>query len=322
MDTILDTIIGLMRSKNIPMFNAEDIALFNEFRNLGDNHMEQKSITRLEKLFERAVAGLFKRDNFVESANVRVYQSFSGFRTESFASHMRAYTDENYNYYKFTYKTKTEEDQKAIDWLLAFSKEFSPVADRFYHIKQNQWMRNGKIPKTLQKEVSYKEAIKGKLSPKFVPTVLELVESLRQSEESAWKLRLEKNVKIPFITYDLVGECFYTDDKIKKNVEDYINEMVNKFAFRLSDKLGGFEPIHNILEINGRIGSESNFMIRVTFDNEHKDAFTLHGKSVINTSPLGKPFMQFPITFENMKVNGNKIPEGEHNFKVNFRLEK
>lgn len=319
MTHIVQLLDNLWRSKNVKAFTTEDIALVNELINLGEGHMEQKSITRLEKIFDRAV-GMVGNKDFKSTENVSFGFSLSAFRTRNFKSNMRYYTEPTYEYYTFRFgKVETADDTHAIDKLIECSELFTELADWFYHVKEKQWMRNGVIPKSLQKAQTPKEVIKGMLDVAFQGAITELVDELDAVERAYWAEVVKNGKKVSSITYNPINESRYSDTEIEKRIEGVIQNSIATFTYRLCDKLGGFKPASEIKEINSDVSDERSFTIQLKFANN--DQVTLLGKKVWNTSPLGTPFMQFPITFHNMIVNGSRIENSEVNFKKYFRGE-
>lgn len=314
---IIETIQQLKRSKNVMAYTPSDMELMNEFTSLGDNHMEQKSLTKLEKLIERAIM-MYVKENFKPTQRVSYNFNLHGMIPKYFEIGMRRFEDETYEYYSFSNGiTKSDDDVKAIRTIRTIQSLFGNLAERFNHVKTNQYMRNGVIPKSLIKTVTIKEAIKGMLSPAFQPIVIELAEELRVIDTAKWKESVERNSMLNFITYDPNEEAFYDDITIWKNINAIIENNVSKFVYRLCDKLGGIELKSEIAGITRHIKSDYKFTIKVELVNG--DQFEMYGSVVHNTSPLGTSFLQFPIIFTNMVADGKKVENGEYNFKETFK---
>lgn len=309
----------IMRSKNVKTFKDEEIALMNEFLNLGEEHMESKSLTLLNKLFDRAVLKLAD-EHFVQSENVAFGFSLANFRTSAFQYDMRRFLDTEYEYFKFKYKEKTEKDQIAINMLNHMSKDMglTDLADRYFYIKNYQYMLNGKIPKSLVKEQTVKEVIKGKLHVEFQEIIEKFANELEAKETKLWAKTKENGVKIPYVTYDPVGEYFYDESVIDKNIAYQIDYAVKVFVYRLCDKLGGIKPKFSVTDTYSNISDERKFELFIKFSDNSQ--FTLRGSKVWNTSPLGTPFIQYPITFHDIMVEGKRVDNSEVNFKKAFKI--
>ena len=306
----LAEIKGLKR-KNRAIFTPEDIILIEEFENLGENHMERKSITRLGKLFDRAVLVLI--GELQESANVKGYFTLSSFRTNSFISFtMKSFIDEKYEYYTFRHKERTHDDQIKISGLLRLGALLDEIADRYFHVSDKQWMQNGKIPKTLQKTYTIKEIIKGKLSEKFQPMATDLAKAIEEQQREMWERALNSDGIYIGVIHDGAKNRLL-DSKIQENIDFQVTGTVNAFINRIVDKLGGFEPKSPVKEVSYKIRNEKRFEINVTLENG--DNFRMIGKVVTNFSPLGTPYNQFPITFHDMMIGGEIVPVGEANLK-------
>lgn len=299
------------------LFTPQDIALINTFAELGDGYMEQKDITRLEKLLDRALVQFAKDCGIEKSERVTFYIGISWFKPMTVISQTRRYVDEDYEYYAFKHKQKTEADQKAIDGLTKMNGLFMPMASTFFRVKEIQWMRNGVIPKSLIKKPTPTECIKGRLSKVFQPMVTELSNSLRENEEKRWNDILENKGKVNHVTWNSLENSFMDVEVSKKLIAVIIEDTVAGFVYRLCDKLGGIEPKSKLAEIKYHIHSDKRFSIVGVFEN--KDVFSMSGKVVWNTSPLGTSFLQYPITFHELIVDGKVIPNSELNFKKLFR---
>lgn len=309
----------MMRSKNVRAFKDEEITLMYEFANLGEEHMESKSLTLLNKLFDRAILKLAD-EHFVQSGNVAFGFSLANFRTSAFQYDMRRFHDEEYEYFKFKYKEKTEKDQIAINMLNHMSKDMglTDLADRYFYIKNYQYMLNGKIPKSLMKGQTIKEVIKGKLHTEFQEIIEKFASELEAKDTKLWAETKEKGVKISRVTYCPINECFYPESVIDKNIAHQIDYAVKVFVYRLCDKLGGIKPKFSIIDTSTNISNERKFELFVKFSDNSQ--FTLRGSKVWNTSPLGTSFIQYPITFHDIMVEGERVDNSEVNFKKAFKI--
>jgi hypothetical protein len=315
MENFLTQIISLKRSKNVMLFKQEEIDIINTFANLpSDGFMESTDLTKLGRFLERGVIALIKEKGLFETfKRVDFTPYLSAFKMDSFTRWNRKYNDENYEYYKFLRKEKTESDVKDIFEVTMFVTGIMPFVDRYFHVCEHQYMRNGVIPKKLVKTLTPKETIKGKLSVKFQDMVTNLANELAKNLENSMKSILDNKVKINCVTWD-VDKKVYIDRKISESLMAISNQTsVDGFIYRLCDKLGGFEPKSEVESIKSHITNKNRFTVYVEFAN--KDRFVMKGNVVVNTSPLGNNFMQYPITFEVLPAGGELITGSEVNLK-------
>lgn len=300
------------------LYTPEDIAIINTFKNLGEAHMEQKQITRLEKLLERGIQAMIKEaglEQIIKDYSLSGY--LLSFKSDRFDMWITRWTDKDYEHYKFKNTPPTAENNKHLFDITMLATKFMVTVDRYYFVKEKRWMRNGVIPKSLIKPISPAEYIKGKLSVAFQPMLNDLAAEMRTVETIYWGSIISSKRKVNHVNWNQLEEVYYDDAKIQENVKQIVENVVSGFVYRLVDKLGGFEPKSKIIETNHSISDNKNFIFNATFENG--DSFCVQGKVVWNMSPLGTPFSQYPITFHNLILGGERVDNSEYNFKKFFK---
>jgi hypothetical protein len=314
-----------LKRGNRPVFTAEDLITIEKFEVLNaDEFMEQKEITRLGKLLDRAV--LLVVPARVQGINVSTY--IHTFRTGRLVQELKAYLDSTYEYYQFKYKQATEEQMAYINELTRVGNLLSPISDKFKQVSEKQWMRNGKVPKTLQKEAPIENVIRGKLCAELEVLVLDIAEKFEAKQTAyyaeiktsgclianvtARAIRTNRNGKIEVTLEELA------DEEKDRNIDFIISSTKTALISRLVKKLGGFDLKSKIAKTSANVRSHNSFNIFMAMENG--DSFEMIGKSVLNHSPLGTPFIQFPITFHNIMSGGNKVENSEYNFKKAFSI--
>lgn len=315
MENFLTQIISLKRSKNVMLYTPEQIAIINTFKDLKDDEfMEQKDITILGKLLERGIDKLMNESNLRDTFKSKDFSSYlSSFRMNSFSIWNKKQNDESYEYYKYSRTPKTEEDVKQIFDITMFVTGIMPFVDRYFHVSNHQYMRNGIVPKKFIKTLTPKETIKGKLSVKFQDMVTNLAGELEKNKVAKWKEVIDNRVKVNGITYDFNKKVYLQLEASQEIIKNIIESNVASFIYRLCDKLGGFEPKSEVESIKSHMSNKNRFTVYVEFTNG--DRFVMKGNVVMNTSPLGNNFMQYPITFEVLPAGGELVVGSEVNLK-------
>jgi hypothetical protein len=96
------------------------------------------------------------------------------------------------------------------------------------------------------------------------------------------------------------------NDTVIKLATEVADQQSQSFFFKMSDKLGGLvaSPLKEIKEV--MIDKSNPFNSTMRFDFIDGTGFTIENKIVLNTSPLGNPFYQFPCVFKDITAaDGN-----------------
>jgi hypothetical protein len=301
-----------LKKNNKPVYTADDLNLFVEFQSLGENDfMEQKSITRLGKLLDRAV--LLVCPKKVVGFNMPLY--LISFRTDRFEKELSRHT-----------VNASEEVLLYVKDLLEFGKVLSPIADKWHTVYSKQWMRNGKIPKKFQNAVSAQVYASTDDCSELNGIILDVASELEvrilayysEAKNSgkliagvtAEAIRAFENGKYTTVLKEL------SENEKDKNITKIVSNNKLTLINRLSTKIGNIGLKSKIVEKSFVVKNKNCFEIYVKLENG--DKFEVVGKSVINFSPLGNMFVQFPITFRNMVSCGKKIENSENKFREAF----
>lgn len=319
MEHFANRILELKRSKNVMLLNESQRVILETFRDLGENNMESKDITKLYHIITKAILKIMVDSktyiNGVAEGDVRILITPRTFSSEGYSSALESYKNPEHSYYRFKHKEITERQKEQIDWLDNFYQDAREFMDKYQHVAKYQVMRNGKPSKPASDEDKL-EAKKGKLDPMFHDALEIIKVEVRASETDRWNKIMLLNAKVNGITYDPIGKAWYEEEEIKKRIGLAIDSAVLSTAVTIADKLGGFTPKSKVSEVTAEAYGQNTFTTRFKFDNGSH--FTLCGNVVINCSPLGNEFYQYPVTFHNMVVDGKKIKNSEYNFKSNF----
>lgn len=98
-----------------------------------------------------------------------------------------------------------------------------------------------------------------------------------------------------------------TDLEVIKLATEVADFQSQSFFMKMADKLGGLvaSPLKEVKEV--MIGKSNPFNSTMRFDFIDGAGFTITNKIVLNTSPLGNPFYQFPCTFGNITLPDGKM---------------
>lgn len=310
--------IKLLKRGKLDFFTPEDIKIIETFQNLGDGFMEIKQITRFGKLMDRVVAMRLKNEFvFDDSSPIRPCVSAVHFNKASF----------EFGYGRFMYPNHKDyrgelapDDAKNLEVLIKIQRDMGEIGEKLMFVARNRWMRNGVIPKTLLNDKPTKEIPEGKVDEIVIPVIKAIGEKINATAVESMRARvdrileaLKENRGVLDASIVKNGKTFKTDEELEKMIKETGEHAEIKFIHRICDKLGGMTFKMKLLEAKEVIINKDDFGIHFTFEGDI--SFSLCSKVVLNWSPLGNAYYQFPMTFHNMKVTGMKVIGGEADFK-------
>lgn len=326
---IMDIIIN-QSFKNGKLKLAEDkremLIQFRDF-NIEEDWMEGKTLTKVEKMIESAI----KNKNLLDLSCRGLYG-------------LRDYSKERLGNYEntFAYKHGDDKEKARIKDVAKRAVEIFPILEKIQYMRDNRTMTNGKLPKAARIEQERK-AIKGSMNPILKTELEKITESFRLKMLEWWKdyLRQRRERAVEFFAKPAPPRVGYledkqryeerkswertaqyhmqvmskVDDKIVGKTDEELDNMADSTSrtesqnwfFKMADKLGGMVTADNLKSVNEVLDNQSSpFESRLRFDFKDGAGFTIVNKVVINTSPLGNPFYQYPCTFHDATAPGGE----------------
>lgn len=217
--------------------------------------------------------------------------------------------------------------------------KIAPIRERWVEMKKRV-TRGGSLPKE-ERIREKRAAIKGKLSPMLFEFLTNLkerwkviiydneVERMNSMREvvKGWLakhnitnstnyVKWEREIRETYSYY--VGKrwliegknnilSLITDETIESHAKYVAENEAEGFFYKMADKLGGLVLADGIEKIeesgNNRTPFESTIDVKI----KGNSSFTVTNKIVINRSPLDNEFYQYPCTFHNVIVKGEKL---------------
>ena len=137
-------------------------------------------------------------------------------------------------------------------------------------------------------------------------------------------------LKIEIITYNPKFDSYTkgskqyvlsSEESIEKTINWLSKNEADQWLFKMCDKLGGIKLSAGNIIIEKLDGKEP-FVATLNIKLPNDFSFNMRNKIVINRSPLGNPYFQYPCTFESIKLsNGMTIKAmGEKELKEKINL--
>ena len=327
MESIINNIINQTRKNGNDLLKQEQKELLAKFRdfNVETDWMERKDIGKLAKLL------------FIHLPKVLDNIGYSGLYSLIYWGEDRM----NKWIVGYNWKNANAEERKEMKLVFEATKAIYPIIDKWSEITNNRAMINGKLPKAAQLIID-RAIIKGALNPTLRTELERITEKFRktmmvwysdyyqrqrsraieffadgikeaphfsaprkeQNEYGTWRKQEARHMQM------MVSHTEPKSDETLHNMaESVATAETQNFFFKMADKLGGMVTDTNIKSVEEVMHSESNpYENRMRFEFKNGSGFTILNKVVMNYSPLGNPFNQFPCTFhEAVLADGSKV---------------
>jgi len=333
MKKIIDSIINQTRKNGNDLLKPEQKELLANFRdfNVTTDWMEGKDITKLEKLLFSHLPNVVKGIGYKGLYSL-VYWGEP--RMEKWLS-------------GWNFDHATEEEREEMTIVAAATVIVYPIVAQWVEMRENRAMTNGKLPKSARK-AQEREEIKGALNPTLRVELEKITEKFsrtmtiwykdyytrqrtaaieffakpameqphfsatwdEQKEYGIWKKQYANHMKMMRSETEAIS-----DTMVLVRAETVADEATQSFFFKMADKLGGMVTDTNIKSVEEVMHSESNpYENRMRFEFKNGSGFSILNKVVMNFSPLGTPFNQFPCTFhEAVLADGSKVKAPNEN---------
>ena len=244
------------------------------------------------------------------------------------------------DYYK--YKDYTADQLVNVKETIRYIELLTPILDKYKSISK-RLMRNGKFPKDEEDRIK-KQAIKGKMNPiiaeKLTVVKKEWIDIIYDNKIKYYNKTIgnhqdflnrintsgfpriptkesafERKILLKLIAEGMVVQPVPKVLKFEFNNQENLAALAmviavdegESFYFKMADKLGGLVTdmiLQDILTVKNNTPFSSH--MRFVFDN---GSFGVENKIIVNTSPLGNSFYQYPCTFYNIDL---MTKEGHH----------
>ena len=338
MSDLLTNIINLTRKNGNNLLNDFQIEMLIQLRDANEetDFIEGKLLTKMEKIIVKYIPLACP---FQVNPNEDVQYMIS----EMWA--LRPFTRKHSEVGTF-WDNLSEVDKTEVRIIRAKQDVFiKPTAAKWVLFRDERALNNGKLPKK-HREIKEREEIKGKLDP-IMRTALETVtDKFRDTMYGYFKTYFtDERVKaVKFFSsnskpdyseinamnkwnghcrrYQEMMEDFDTatsvsDETIVKLAKNISKEQSESFFFKMANKLGGLiaTPLKEVR--NHMMGENNPFRSTLKFDFVDGASFIITNKIVVNTSPLGRPFYQYPCTFHGITLpNGSTVKIGDSELAV------
>lgn len=334
MKNLVNTIIEQKRKNGNYVLTAEQQELLKTFVDfdLAKDWIDSKEITKMGKLIFTHIKNVIDI-----KPSKKAMQQMSLYGIEYLESNkidrIRGYRYENIE----------EADLKAeIDAIYEAYKQWTPVADKLKQMREERAMINGKLPKAEREKIE-REQIKGDLDPqlknaldqvctKFEAVIKDhmvdyLLEKIVKAKlfhaqpepargnwndiatrriHDAWQKKMAYFSDVVATSQN--GVYYYIDEtQIEKRAIEYAKMQAEQFFFKMADKLGGMITGTTLEKVTEEMRGNNAFESVMVFKFTGNTTFTVLNKVVLNWSPLGTPFHQYPCTFHNAIVEGVKV---------------
>lgn len=338
---IITTIINQLRKNGNDLLKPEQKDLLIRFRDfdITKDWMEGKDITKIEKL-------LFTHLRTVVGIGYKGLYGLTYYTEDKMTRWLKGWNWDHAN----------KEERKEMKAMVETSRPIFPIVEKWSFMKENRAIQNGRLPKAAREEQERIE-IKGALNP-TLRTELERITEKFKNTMIAWyfdhyKGRRTKAIeffKQPVISepkdsndrdaerkysiykrtvrhHDLMMKIMdkkrvpQTDKELKATAEFVAEQGSQSWFFKMADKLGGMVTSSNLKSVSEIMNSKSNpFQSEMRFNFKNGSGFSILNKVVLNYSPLGTPFNQFPCTFHDVVLaDGSKVKSpNEHIVKKEF----
>jgi len=330
MKAIISKIIDQKRKNGNFILKPEQQELLKTFLNfdMKEDWIDGKDLTKIGKLIHTHSKNVMDTENDVLN-KVRVW-SIESLESDKI-DRIRGY------------KYEESEDRAEIEEAFKAYSQLSPIADQIKLIRETRAMVNGKLPKA-ERERREREEIKGNLDPQLKDALDQTTARFRQIIKDHFIAYYTRKVEraIEFHAKPEPAQGEYKDIEQRRiygqwrKTRSYFDEVVTSatkegvytyktakqlvemaewiadtqsqsFFFKMADKMGGMINGTNLIEVKEAISHSNPFESSMVFTFQEDTQFTIINKIVRNTSPLGTPFYQYPCTFHDAKVQGEKV---------------
>lgn len=321
--------------------NRQFIDKFIQF-NIKKDWMESKDYTKLGKILASAVFigseinGEPLRGEGIDRMGVHLYDNIIFLKVEQqFHLREREYLPSNAD----------AERKKLRDTLVSRIERLAPLVNHFESMK-TRLTKNGKLPKE-EAERRRREMIKGTLDKKLAKVLGEIKEEwikIVYRYELEWFNRMATNasdfineinsvitqaaslktkptysqeqagrlgsLKFNRVVVDTPDGFIWTNttEEFEKMSKQRAEDEGESFYFKMADKLGGLVTgKHQLIDASHSADSSTPFSSFLHFKFEGNTQLSLENKIIVNRSPLNNDFYQYPCTFYNVIINGEKL---------------
>ena len=330
---IMDIIIN-QAFKNGKLKLADDkremLIQFRDF-NIEEDWMEGKTLTKVEKMIESAI-----KNKDLLDLSCRGLYGLRDYSKERLGNYKNT----------FAYKHGDKDEKARIKDIAERAVEIFPILEKIQYMRDNRTMTNGKLPKAARIEQERKAIKGSmnptlrveleRITEKFRQTMCDWWKDyLRTKRERAIEFFSNPEVKQPKNFNDKEGYAEYRawraqaqrHDLVMNRVDgdkncgrkpksdDELDQMAERTAkiesqnwfFKMADKLGGLITDSNLERVSEILENDSSpFESWMRFEFVDGGGFSIQNKVVINTSPLGNPFYQYPCTFHDATAPGGE----------------
>lgn len=331
---LIDLIASQTRKNGNLLLNQGQINLLQKFRNfdIAQDWIESKELTKIEKILIKHIPNVIE----VRANNPRIHigiWSMLDFDPERILESTKKYRDDKL----------TKSDKEILNRIADNCRQLiDPLRIKFQYMRQYRCMINGKLPKAAR-EQQQREAIKGELSPVLLDELEAITDGFKEIMLKFYKKHFEEKAEraVKFFHNtptpkrgeygskerqkynDFMNTARYYSEvmaemksitpkpviELHKLAEQVTNQQGDNFFFKMADKLGGLITDTNLSDAHSKmIGSSTAMNSRMHFSFKNGSRFTIENKIVLNHSPLGTPFYQYPCTFHDVILpSGRKL---------------
>lgn len=320
MEAILDKILNQKRKNGSFLISEEGRKLITFFKDfsLNSDFIEGKDLTKIEKLLLIHLVNILEIKDYLLKNEIRhgIYNLVD--------------LTERVILSKFSIEYTFKNEESARKFLL-LCEPVKEIKEKIDNIRSNRTMKNGVLPKEFRL-LKQREEIKGKLDPIIKVELEKITERFKllmvdffnkkfiKRAESLKEILPKLNLKDPkdvnilrsYESVYLENNKFVTiknEEQLLKMAIGIAELQSQSFFFKMADKLGGLVAsgkLESVGEYMNRNSTPFDSFIRFTFKNGSQ--FIIKSSIVINCSPLGNYFYQYPTTFHDaIDKNGNKI---------------
>ncbi len=330
---IINKIIGLTRKNHKRIATDEEVAILTTFRDGGE--LEKKAITKLKKILAKYSKTILPirpaailemspnwfKDNKVshEVANYRMYISddIMGFpKMDGYELRgLKEVTTEaagDVFMYEVVKETINIIQTQLVDAIKEYTKEQDAAA-----LRRKQEVIKGQVTKQILAGLM---VIRNEWEIVIYDhTLASLIRMRNAAQEFINKVgigpfprtkegKADADVIFRYMQNGVLNtdKQLVSDDTLKTISSRSAKDEADSFLYKMCDKIGGLKlspdaTIENIIRHDKKNPFNSTMKVVDTFG-----SFDMFNQIVINTSPLGNPFYQYPCIFENVMINGER----------------
>ncbi len=337
---IIDDILNLTRKNGKKIASEQEVVILTNFRNNKD--IERKDLTKLKKILAKYVPHVLPVTiNGLITYSLKI-GTLRGIKLSSSLTNFRIYISDDimgfphpdgYEIQKLKeLKELTTHDISLIlllednlsiinAFLIGAIKEYTKERDAAA-IKRKQDIIKGQVNKQILegltvirnewKEIVFKHTLEYKTKKRLAAQMF-----LQDNNGGIFTNNRENRLKVDaisdylkdnIITYKSErseGYVVVSDEVLRKTSDIIATNEADSFLLKMCDKICGLKlsPSATIENITGEKKNPFNSTMKII---DAFGSFNIFNQIVINTSPLGNPFYQYPCIFENIIIDGKK----------------